>query len=49
MKDPGNSELCEEEEEEILNLVYNKFGSIDSFNISEWTHNLPERQKPKPA
>ena len=46
LNDPGNSELCEEEEE-ILNRVYNKFSTINPFNVAEWTHNLPEWQKPE--
>jgi uncharacterized phage-associated protein len=43
--DPGNGELCEEEEE-ILQQVYGEFGQLDPFLVAEWTHGLPEWQNP---
>lgn len=46
-QDPGNSELCEEEED-ILNRVYYSFGHLDPFTVAEWTHSLPEWQQPQP-
>ena len=45
LDDPGNDELCEEEEE-IINQVYKRFGHLDPFLVAEWTHNLPEWQDP---
>lgn len=45
LKDPGNEELCEEEEE-ILNRVYQSCGHLDPFLVAEWTHELPEWQDP---
>ncbi|MGL5833527.1 MAG: Panacea domain-containing protein, partial [Waterburya sp.] len=45
--DPGNDELCEEEEE-ILKKVYTLFGCLDPFAVAEWTHGLPEWQQPEP-
>jgi hypothetical protein len=41
VKDPGNDELCEEEED-ILQEVYQTFGHLDPFHVAEWTHDLPE-------
>jgi hypothetical protein len=41
IKDPGNDELCEEEEE-IIQEVYQTFGHLNPFHIAEWTHDLPE-------
>ncbi|NJL52550.1 MAG: SocA family protein [Hydrococcus sp. SU_1_0] len=45
--DPGNDELCQEEEE-ILKKVYALFGHLDPFIVAEWTHGLPEWQQPEP-
>ena len=45
--DPGNGELCQEEEE-ILRKVYALFGHLDPFIVAEWTHGLPEWQQPEP-
>jgi uncharacterized phage-associated protein len=45
--DPGNDELCQEEEE-ILRKVYALFGHLDPFTVAEWTHGLPEWQQPEP-
>ncbi|MFN5952054.1 MAG: Panacea domain-containing protein [Dolichospermum sp.] len=45
VKDPGNDELCEEEEE-ILQEVYQTFGHLDPFHVAEWTHDLPEWKDP---
>ncbi|MBS9388307.1 MAG: SocA family protein [Dolichospermum sp. WA123] len=45
VKDPGNDELCEEEEE-ILQEVYQSFGHLDPFHVAEWTHDLPEWKNP---
>lgn len=45
LKDPGNEELCEEDEE-ILKQVYQIFGHLDPFLVAEWTHGLPEWQDP---
>lgn len=47
LRDPGNDELCQEEEE-ILAEVYNRFGHLDPFTVAEWTHELPEWQQPQP-
>ncbi|MEL6910479.1 MAG: Panacea domain-containing protein [Cyanobacteria bacterium J06631_6] len=46
-KNPGNDELCPEEEE-ILRDVYARFGRLDPFTVAEWTHGLTEWQQPKP-
>jgi uncharacterized phage-associated protein len=46
--DPGNDELCQEEEE-ILRKVYVLFGHLDPFIVAEWTHGLPEWQQPEPT
>ena len=43
--DPGNADLCEEEEE-IIQQVYQVFGHLDPFLVAEWTHDLPEWQYP---
>jgi uncharacterized phage-associated protein len=45
LADPGNDDLCEEEEE-IIQQVYQDFGQLDPFHIVEWTHDLPEWQDP---
>ncbi|NJM47480.1 MAG: SocA family protein [Alkalinema sp. RU_4_3] len=45
LADPGNLELCEEEEE-ILQQVYEEFGKLDPFHVAEWTHGLPEWKDP---
>jgi len=45
LDDPGNEDLCQEEEE-ILQQVYQEFGQLDPFHIVEWTHTLPEWQDP---
>jgi uncharacterized phage-associated protein len=45
--DPGNDELCEEEEA-ILKEVYTNFGHLDPFAVAEWTHGLPEWRQPEP-
>ncbi|KKI99483.1 Panacea domain-containing protein [Prochlorothrix hollandica] len=43
--DPGSEELCEEEEE-IIQEVYQTFGCLGPFDVAKWTHNLPEWQDP---
>ncbi|MGF1539152.1 MAG: Panacea domain-containing protein [Pleurocapsa sp.] len=43
--DPGNEELCEEEEE-IIHEVYETFGDLDPFDVAKWTHDLREWQDP---
>jgi uncharacterized phage-associated protein len=45
LSDPGDADLCEEEEE-IIQQVYQAFGHLDPFLIAEWTHDLPEWQAP---
>ena len=45
LNDPGNADLCEEEEE-IIQQVYQDFGHLDPFLVAEWTHDLPEWQDP---
>ena len=45
LNDPGNADLCEEEEE-IIQEVYQAFGHLDPFLVAEWTHDLPEWQEP---
>ncbi|NJP08379.1 MAG: SocA family protein [Leptolyngbyaceae cyanobacterium RU_5_1] len=45
LSDPGDGELCEEEEE-ILQQVYQTFGHLNPFDVAEWTHDLPEWQNP---
>jgi uncharacterized phage-associated protein len=47
LADPGNGELCQEEEE-ILKKVYALFAHLDPFIVAEWTHGLPEWQQPEP-
>jgi len=46
LKELEIEELCEEEVD-ILTEVYNTFGKIDPFKVSEWTHDFPEWQDPK--
>lgn len=43
--DPGNEDLCEEEEE-IIQQVYKACGHLDPFGVAEWTHQLPEWKNP---
>lgn len=43
--DPGAEELCEEEEE-IIQGVYQRFGHIDVWKLSELTHFFPEWKNP---
>lgn len=45
LSDPGDGELCEEEEE-ILKEVYQTFGHLNPFDVAEWTHDLLEWQNP---
>jgi uncharacterized phage-associated protein len=45
LNDPGNENLCEEEEE-IIQQVYQTFGHLDPFEVVEWTHDLPEWKNP---
>jgi uncharacterized phage-associated protein len=45
LNDPGNEDLCEEEEE-IIQQVYQTFGHLDPFDVAEWTHDLPEWKDP---
>ncbi len=45
LSDPGNEDLCEEEEE-IIQQVYQAFGHLDPFDVAEWTHDLPEWKDP---
>ena len=45
LNDPGNADICEEEEE-IIQQVYQDFGHLDPFLVAEWTHDLPEWQDP---
>jgi uncharacterized phage-associated protein len=45
IEDPGNEDLCEEEEE-IIQEVYKSFGHLDPFDVAEWTHDLPEWKNP---
>ena len=45
LKDPGNGELCAEEED-ILQEVYKQFGELEPFRVAEWTDDLPEWQDP---
>lgn len=45
LSDPGNEDLCQEEEE-IIQQVYQAFGHLDPFHVAEWTHDLPEWQDP---
>jgi uncharacterized phage-associated protein len=43
--DPGNQDLCEDEEE-IIQEVYKTFGHLDPFDVSKWNHGFPEWQNP---
>ena len=43
--DPGNDDLCEEEEE-IIQEVYTSFGHLNPFDVAEWTHDLQEWKDP---
>lgn len=45
LNDPGNEDLCEEEEE-IIQQVYHTFGHLDPFDVAKWTHDLPEWKDP---
>lgn len=45
LDDPGDGELCDEEQE-ILQQVYDTFGHLDPFELAEWTHDLPEWKGP---
>jgi uncharacterized phage-associated protein len=45
LKNPGDDELSEEEVE-ILNEVYKKYGHIDPFDLAETTHLFPEWENP---
>jgi uncharacterized phage-associated protein len=45
LRDPGDEDLCEEEEE-IIQQVYQAFGHLDPFEVAEWTHDLPEWKNP---
>ncbi|MBX2862833.1 MAG: SocA family protein [Leptolyngbyaceae cyanobacterium MAG.088] len=45
LDDPGDGELCDEEQE-ILQQVYDTFGHLDPFEVAEWTHDLPEWKDP---
>jgi uncharacterized phage-associated protein len=45
LNDPGNEDLCEEEET-IIQQVYQDFGHLDPFLVAEWTHDLPEWKNP---
>ena len=45
LNDPGDEDLCEEEEE-IIQEVYRAFGHLDPFDVAEWTHDLPEWKDP---
>lgn len=45
LDDPGDDELCEEEEE-IINEVYSSCGHYDRFYLAELTHYFPEWQDP---
>ncbi|ETR69585.1 MAG: phage associated protein [Candidatus Magnetoglobus multicellularis str. Araruama] len=43
--DPGDEELCEEEEK-IIETIYKTFGHINVWKLSEITHYMPEWQDP---
>ncbi|AUB35822.1 putative phage-associated protein [Nostoc flagelliforme CCNUN1] len=45
LHDPGDEDLCEEEEE-IIQQVYETFGHLDPIEVAEWTHDLPEWKNP---
>lgn len=44
-KEPENDYLCELAQE-IITEVYKQFGHLNPFDVAEWTHGLPEWQKP---
>jgi uncharacterized phage-associated protein len=44
--DPGNQDLCEDEEE-IIQEVYKRLGHLDPFDVANWTHEFPEWKNPK--
>jgi uncharacterized phage-associated protein len=46
LSDPGTEERCQEEEE-IIQQVYQTFGHLDPLHVNEWTHDLPEWQHPQ--
>ena len=46
LNDPGDDELCEDEME-IIQQVYAKYGQIDPFDLAETTHLFPEWENPK--
>ena len=48
ISDPGDEELCEEEED-IIREVYSKLGHLDPFIVAEWTHFFPEWKMPNPT
>ena len=43
--EPGNDDLCEEEEN-IIKKVYETYGNIDKWELSNLTHFFPEWQEP---
>ena len=45
LSDPSTDHLCEEEEE-IIQEVYQTFGHLNPFDVAEWTHDLPEWKDP---
>jgi uncharacterized phage-associated protein len=45
LNDPGNANLCEEEEE-IIQQVYQACRHLNPFLVAEWTHEFPEWQDP---
>jgi uncharacterized phage-associated protein len=45
IQEPQNDYLCELAQEIIIE-VYKQFGHLDPFEVAEWTHGLPEWQKP---
>ncbi len=45
ISDPGNDELCQDEEE-IIAEVYKSCGRYDRFDLADLTHNFPEWQDP---
>ncbi|MEH2042205.1 type II toxin-antitoxin system antitoxin SocA domain-containing protein [Nostoc sp.] len=45
LRDPGDEDLCEKEEE-IIQQVYQAFGHLDPIEVAEWTHDLPEWKNP---
>jgi len=44
-KEPEYDHLCELAQE-IIAEVYKQFGHLDPFAVAEWTHGLPEWEKP---